>query len=507
MEALTTIPSAEPPPPQQLARPLTDAEERSLVAGVEAQPFATILCVSDLHLGVGADPQTGRYAPRENFLADGPFARCLAHQQQTLPGPHLLVLNGDILDFLRVAGAPDAAQTKAWATRLHAFGDPRTAQQLHATIQGHEGEYGLQTHDFKSLWKLDVMASGHPVFFSALATWIRNGGTIAYVRGNHDAEQYWPLIRRAFRDIVRSHGADVAHVEQRIVFVEDSLAVTNVMFQHGHVHEHLTSMSDPPIRPGATELELPLGSLVNRYVVNKLELVAPYLDNMKPITDMLLATIRSHPLLILTVARRSGRLLFRALRRRRGASVLLAGSLLAVALAHLLPVLVVLLLLVYLVSPEARDWVAHSWLSSASLRTALAVGGMLVPFALPKVVNLFHGRRVYEEGEDDFAGGALATLRRRFPQPVRWQTMYAVLGHTHAEDVQELPALPGSGRTIYINTGTWIPLWPKERPDLIGRVLLTFVRFQRYDGAYSHEMLRWDDSAGAVREATIVEAL
>lgn len=484
-------------------RPLDDAEERALVAGVEAQPFATILSVSDLHLGVGIDDKTGRYMPLENFLSDGGFSRFLINQQTTLPGPHLLVLNGDILDFLRIAIAPNHQQIEAWAERLNAFGDPRTAADLRATIERHEAEYGLQSDDFKSLWKLDVMAAGHPVFFSALAAWLRNGGTIAYTRGNHDPEQYWPLIRRAFRDIVSGFGVDVASVQERIVFVDDAFCVANVMFQHGHLYERLTRMDNPPIRPKATQLELPLGSLVNRYVVNKLERISPFLDNMTPVMDMVLAAIKQHPFLTFTLVRRSSRLLVRALARRRGNSFLLAASLLGLALSHLIPVLVVVLALLYGTSPTVRDWL-NSWLSRPWLRTVLGVVGVLLPVLVRKAIALISRRRKYREGENDFAGGALAELRRRFVRPVPWPTVYAVLGHTHAEDVQDLPALPGARRTLYLNTGTWIPRWPKDRPDLIGRVLLTFVRFTRYDNSYAHEMVRWDDSGGVAREATIL---
>lgn len=484
-------------------RLLNDAEEHALVTRAEVQPFGTILGVSDLHLGAGIDEKTRRYMPLENFLSDGAFSRFLISQQATSPGPHLLVLNGDILDFLRIAIAPNNEQIEAWAERLNAFGDPRTAADLRATIERHEREYGLQTDDFKSLWKLDVIAAGHPVFFSALAGWLRKGGTIAYTRGNHDPEQYWPLIRRAFRDIVSGFGADVASVQERIVFVDDALCVANIMFQHGHLYERLTRMDNPPIRPKATQLELPLGSLVNRYVINKLERISPFLDNMKPVMDVVLTTIKQHPLLILTLVRRSSRLLARALRRRRGNSVLLAASLLGLVISHLIPVLVVVLVLLYVASPTARDWLS-AWLSSAWLRTILGVVGLLLPVLVRKAIELISGRRKYREGEDDYAGGALAELRRRFVQPVPWPTVYAVLGHTHAEDVQDLPALHGAQRTLYLNTGTWIPRWPKDRPDLIGRVLLTFARFTRYDNSYAHEMLRWDDSGGVAREATIL---
>jgi len=482
---------------------LDAAEERALAATLEAQPFATMLSVSDLHLGAGIDDRTGRYMPLENFLSDGAFSRFLISQQATLPGPHLLVLNGDILDFLRIAIAPTGEQIDAWAERLNAFGDPRTAADLRATLDSHEGEYGLKTDDFKSLWKLDVIAAGHPVFFNALARWLRQGGTIAYTRGNHDPEQYWPLIRRAFRDIVSGFGVDARAVEQRIVFVDDVCCVTNVMFQHGNSYEFLTRTSNPPIRPKETQLELPLGSLVNRYVINKLERISPFLDNIKPVIDAVLEAIKQHPVLTFSLVRRGSGLLTTALRGRRGSGFLLAASLLALAVSHLMPIVVVVLVLLSVTSPTVRQLLG-SVVSSSWVRTTLGVVGLLLPLLVRKAIELASGRRKYREGEDDYAGGALAELRRRFVQPVPWPTVYAVLGHTHSEDVQDLPPLAGAQRTLYLNTGTWIPRWPKDRPDLLGRLLLTFVRFTRYDNSYAHEMLRWDDSGGVAREATIL---
>ena len=41
------------------------------------------------------------------------------------------------------------------------------------------------------------------------------------------------------------------------------------------------------------------------------------------------------------------------------------------------------------------------------------------------------------------------------PRPA---TAYAVLGHTHMQDVQRLSSITGS-EVLYINTGTWAPLW------------------------------------------------
>ena len=43
----------------------------------------------------------------------------------------------------------------------------------------------------------------------------------------------------------------------------------------------------------------------------------------------------------------------------------------------------------------------------------------------------------------------------------------------------------------YLNTGTWIPNWREDRPDLSGRIIRTFVRFAFSDGVYTYETLEW----------------
>ncbi len=107
--------------------------------------------------------------------------------------------------------------------------------------------------------------------------------------------------------------------------------------------------------------------------------------------------------------------------------------------------------------------------------------------------------------EDEVAAGVYEKLSRSSPEPGSWRTRYAVIGHTHQQDVQLLPPTgPDIERTLYVNSGTWAPLWPRDRPDLIGRTLYSFIRFERRDGEYAHEQLVWDDAAGEPRPATML---
>ncbi len=97
--------------------------------------------------------------------------------------------------------------------------------------------------------------------------------------------------------------------------------------------------------------------------------------------------------------------------------------------------------------------------------------------------------------------GASRALREAFPSE-DMRRAYAVMGHTHTPDVR---ALSGRSReAYYVNVGTWVPVWPAGRPDLVGQVIYTFVRFDRgADGEYRHRVLEWDDRAVDARDARI----
>jgi hypothetical protein len=99
--------------------------------------------------------------------------------------------------------------------------------------------------------------------------------------------------------------------------------------------------------------------------------------------------------------------------------------------------------------------------------------------------------------------GVYASMEKlKFPA---FSRVYAVMGHTHDQDVQRLPEL-GGATTLYLNTGTWIPIWPDDRPDLAGQVLFPFVHFRRESSnEYRHEYAEWRDDRGEPAESYILE--
>ena len=185
-----------------------------------------VFIVSDLHIASGRNTM-GVYKGTENFFADEAFSRFLVYAHETKKTSQaILVINGDVFDFLRTTEypvkskkvkmsmhidhflkfrrsvKPDAVNSNAieyeyneWSNELKKCGITKTTDQLKSSISKNEKEYGLQTDDYKTIYKLIRIRQGHPVFFTALAQWIDKGNKIIIVKGNHDLELYWPAVR------------------------------------------------------------------------------------------------------------------------------------------------------------------------------------------------------------------------------------------------------------------------------------------------------------------------
>jgi len=450
-----------------------------------ADDFQTVLVVSDLHLGHGQESATSRYDPRENFTADAAFSEFLAAHAEAA-AETLLVLNGDVFDFIRITSRPATDDDfRQWADELEALDQPRPVEELRR-LHDSETSYGLRTNDYKSVWKLGYIARGHPAFFRALADWNLAGGSIAFLKGNHDLELHWTLVQRAtIREIARRAAADIS--DDRIRFVENFVQLANLYIEHGHRFESLTAVNGPPVLPGKNELHLPLGSFVNRYVINDLEGLEPNLDNLKPIDNLLWRLVRKHPLKIFRIIWRSLPLLGRAFRpywwKHWLAFVFFFVTL-------LVPIFAAVIIVCTLAFPEFGDWikgVLGLW------RGPLGAIGVLWPYIAGFVRDVWPERKP-KVGEDHFAEGVHEAMALRSFEK-QYAVLYGVVGHTHHPDVQRLPPLHGAD-VLYLNSGTWIGTWSEDRPEHTGRVIKSFLRFDRRDEAYTHGHWQWDDAAG-----------
>jgi UDP-2,3-diacylglucosamine pyrophosphatase LpxH len=483
-------------------------EEGDLTKEVLATPFQSMLAVSDLHLGPGIDEPTLRWARTENFFCDEAFRRALKWYREArtvngrvVPGPRLLVLNGDIFDFLRITPIPSAQECAVWADLLTAIGRPTTVPELLTPGPTRsERRFGLRTNDYKSVWKLARILAGHPGFREALAEWVRAGDVILFVKGNHDVELYWPLVHKAMRRLI---GGD----ERNILFVQDRVQIGNVYFEHGHQYESLTKVTGLPyLEKQPDQLNLPPGSFVNRYLINPLERSEPFLDNVKPQTEMVAQFIKRHPIRAIGMLWHSGRFLVRSVKAGR---VWDSAAILVYLIGVALPLLTVIVVVLAWKFETINEFFSARL---KSLKIPTAVLGILAPYLMGAIREgyVWLRDRITAKrnpvGEDHY-GRKLAKALPGLLDTTSGMTEYvAVVGHTHRLDRQILP-LEKEKRKLtvtYVNTGTWVPLWPKDRPDLLGRTLHPMLLLDREAGGYRLSQLEWSDAHGKAIEAVIL---
>jgi len=468
-------------------------------------PPEEIFVVSDFHLGQGRDPVTERFSRTENFLSDQAFSRFLGYAG---PGQQkLLIINGDTFDFVRIYQHPrKKKEFQEWSDFLKELGVVKTPCELCRSISKKERKFGLGTEDYKSVWKLLKIANGHREFFQALASWIGRGGLLLLSKGNHDLELYWPLVRKAIEQLLQREGADGRAVKAQMTYCDDWLRIGNVYLEHGHKYDPQQRIDDSnnnsPVLPGQPDqLKLPLGIFVNRYLINQLEKLEPFLGAVRPTERILWMLLRGHPLASIAVLFRSRPFIQRAFQTSSVRDSFWYAVYLGAVALPFLTALVIVGIFVFV----------HSWadISRKNMWIMAVLGGLglLAPYLTAAFRELVRwmGRKKPRTlvGEDDMARGVYAAMQKlKFPAANK---IYAVMGHTHDQDIQALPDL-GSAQVLYLNTGTWIPVWPDDRPDLEGQVLFPFVHFRRVaPQEYSHAYLEWRDDRGQPAESYILE--
>lgn len=505
---------ADPSPGTSPVPAFGPEEERRILDELVAERPERVLVASDLHLGPGRDTETGVFDARENFLAADAFSRWLTNEQ--LAGQAtLLVLNGDIFDFIRITQVPETDRDyDRWRGVLKRLGDPHADASLPPASRV-ERRYGLKTHDYRTVWKLLVIRRGHPKFFDALARWVGAGNALAFLKGNHDPELHWPLVRRAIRDALVERGAPPSLASRKVAFVDESFTLANIYVEHGHQYEPMTAIAGASVlEDDPSQIRLPPGSFFNRYFINGIERLDPFIDNIKPVQHALLALLRKRPVTILGLYFRGWKFLFRAVATRRRISL---GWALPVAATLVIPPLTAAFLAGWILVPGfAQFFLARfAFLGSGWTRAGGSALGILFPMLLPFVIGA--GRELWRQvrslpvlaglltRRDRLEAGAEKVLAKTFSQPGPLTRVYAVMGHTHRHAVVFLGHGNGT-RRFYLNSGTWIPLWPDDRRDLVGQVLYSFLAFETDpNGEYSHGAYVWDDAAGEARPARILK--
>ncbi len=472
-----------------------------------------ILIISDLHVGGGMNPG-GIFGGTENFFADASLARLLSHVDERIAGKGsssgLLVINGDFVDFLRIVSVPDSEEDfQRWEEALGSIGmTDRPAEALKTTISATEKDVGLKTHDFKSIWKLDTAIRGHPALFAGLAGWIHGNNSLLILKGNHDLEWYWKPVRDYLRVALAERlllirpratfNACLKTVIGALQFIDDACIIDGQIYiEHGHRYDKFSTVVGAPTwgRTGR-ELNIPFGSFFNRYLVNKLELVYPFMDNVRPRENILHILMRDRfslglkvlfsyiPFTLRMIPKRYARYLFKPL----------FWYLVALGI----PLVLVLVLwgnrLLPLLAGAASGTPAPQGIWGFILQYGTGVlkdsGVLFVGYLLSRVVAYFQLSE-----PDDLVEPAEKKLNE-FPD-----CSLVTFGHTHNPEQRRV------GDRWYINSGTWIPIIEASSGALRADKTYALIYLERTPAGRLavRPLKRWNDDAGRMEDLVIVE--
>lgn len=457
-----------------------------------------VYVVSDLHIARGKD-SSGNYVGTENFFYDEEFARFLRKIDRTsLGSPALLVINGDFADFLRVTDIPQGKASFAeWSRFLSRIGITKSEEELARSITKKEHDDGLKTHEFKSVWKLMTLAVGHHEMFVALADWLAKGNEVIILKGNHDLEWTWTGVRNAFRviladrmselDPTRSYEEHVESLVSGLGFIDRAMLLNNELYiEHGHRYDPFSM-----VRPADTdylnekreELNLPLGSFFNRYVINKIELSYPYYDNVRPRASLLPMLVREKLPLAIKLLFWHVPFVLRVLPKKQYAWPVIRPAVLFVFFV-LLPVGFVLYELYQMLKPMLDSSPLQSEASTVASQVSSFLKGTSGMIASYLVARLF----AYLKLEEPVTLAPEATMLMKKVKEAK----YYVMGHTHYPE-----QFVSDNNKYFFNSGTWIPMVENTSSAIKSDKTFALLRFSLDAfGKFSPTILeRWNDNA------------
>lgn len=446
-----------------------------------------IVVISDLHLAAGVNAN-GNYDGTENFFSDVSFSRFLQYlmPREKEESKKILVINGDFIDFLRVRNFPVSDDEFAtWSKVLSSIGIVKSADELKQSISKKEKEYGLKTNDYKSVYKLHICVYGHKEFFTQLALWIYNGNQLVIVKGNHDLEWYWPAVQKylcvCLSDLLKENkttaDGTLKDVASQVLFIDKALLIDGkVYIEHGHIYEHVTSVDGAATLNDNTELNLPFGSFFNRYLVNRLEIAYPFLDNVRPQQKILPILIRERfPLAI--------QVLFRYI---PFTILIIPKKMYRYAFKYLFDI--ILILIIPLAITGYAIWVNRGIFSRPGdnpiLNPLFAVlknfGFLFLSYIFGRLLAM--ARLSAPKSLFPFAKDAMQNIKG---------VQVVTFGHSHN------PEQFNHNNNWYYNTGTWMPVYDISIADVRLDKTFTYL-FIKQDinrNIVIQQLLRWNDDA------------
>ena len=486
-------------------------------AGGAADPgLRDLVVVSDLHMGRGFDPETKRWHRLETFFYDGDFhSFCdwLCRDGAARGARFSLILNGDVVDLLRIEPEPAPGGARGIERRFGPAVTPAVAARLVRDI-----------------------LRGHEAFADALALVLAAGNDVVLLPGNHDLELQWePVqeeVRRAVAARLDARGAPKGALDglrfEPWFFHEPG----RIWIEHGCQYDPENAFRFPLRRrladlPGAAtvaERDMPLGNFVQKYLYNAFGSITFIVPSSRANYRYLRFLLANRPRLLVSVVRGHGRFLVQFLRRlARAPATAWQRDAENAHVAELAEIAERSGLGDRLHEVDALKFVGADAARAASglLRQGLKLGGGFAAVMLAAMLVWASAWRALDALMVGFGWKALlslllylvfgamglaaliaAALRVPSDEPPRPLAAAAerisrildvplvAFGHSHDETVSRITR-PG-GRGWYFNTGTWIAVFPHD--VLLPRepIQYTFLRVRGREA----ELLRWSPGRG-----------
>jgi UDP-2,3-diacylglucosamine pyrophosphatase LpxH len=490
-----------------------------------------LVVVSDLHLGRGKNPHTGRYHELEAFFYDDDFR---SFCQWVIDDAHKrnadirLIINGDAFDLLRIDRPPQTPEATLVERQFGPFMTPGRAARDIAEI-------------------LD----GHPGFVDGLARVLAAGHEVVILPGNHDIEIQWAPVRRQIERAVLGRVREQLTAERE---VEDAATRLHfppwfwyepdrVWIEHGCQYDPENaftcwlrqSLADAPRQVHEAEYDMPLGNFFQRYLFNGFGAItfivpstrahmryAKWLLGNTPhlISRVVLSHMRFWPQVIRRIAhsQKRAREAYREAHeqalaelaerpeagelgeklykidalKERGASVVEAVSTLTRQVLRVLATVVALALLAF--GLWFAGFHAIAQLKGGFMFKAMLF--MLLDFAFLVAAVLGIGWGLFRSPRE-----SSSPLRRAAQKIVDLLDVPIVsFGHTHDEVLWRLRRQNG-GQAWYYNTGTWLAVFTHDVLMPRERVQFTFLRVHRYEA----ELLYWSPGRGSAAPVVLLD--
>lgn len=491
-----------------------------------------IFVVSDLHVASGRN-DVGVYKGTENFFADDSFYRFLEYARKKVKNA-ILVINGDIFDFLRVTEIPGKEKKirpakkfkyffrgkilkninpsekevnnefEEWMNELEKLGIKKSREELEKSISKKEEKYGLKTDDYKTIYKLIKIRHGHPAFFNALSVWLEQGNKLIIVKGNHDLELYWPAVRNYLRIIIAEgikndiEDALIKTVLPNITFIDDSIEIDKDFYvEHGHRYDKFCLvLNEPVLKTNLAQINIPFGSFFNRYLLNRIELFYPFLDNVRPSGNILPMLLRENFPLGLKVLLHHIPFLIRIMFKNFRYVRFMFHKIFWFAMAILIPVGLFIYFnpnLIGIIEGGISKIEETGGITTIIFQLAKSLILLFFSYLLARIVSWF--QLTEPSSLDNFA-------KERF-EGTNYRIM--TMGHTHN---------PGEyvfkENQRFYNTGTWIPVIETSTADVREDKTYTFLHLIRDESGKLHPandglLQRWNDDAGRSEPQILVQ--